>query len=272
MADSSSCSPATRAGLRTDERGGRRLGPRYRAAMYNLLISIAIAAASFGLGMSVAGHWIAGFLPAVLALFISYFLLARRTSSQLQAVLELTTKALQRQRVDDARRLLDGARSLGRWQFLVEAQIEAQLGALAYLERDFGRARKHLEKAFSRNWSAQGMLASIYFREGEVDKAVERLEKASGFAKKEALFWGLYGYILAQSKRQDEALAVVARGLKVMPDNEALKGLQKAISNRRKIRMKAFGQSWYSFFPEQFPARRYQHQAQQGRGFPQPRR
>lgn len=242
--------------------------------MINLLIAIGSAAAAFIVGMAVGGHWIAGFLPGMLVLFIVYFVLARRTSSKLQALMEEAGKAIQRQNVAEARRLLELGRPLGRWQFLVQGQIEAQLGALAYLERDWGRARTHLDKAFSRNWMAQGMLAAMDLREKNAATGVERLEKASGFAKKEAMFWGLYAYVLVESKQQDKALEVVARGLKVMPENEGLKGLQQAISNkRRKLKMGTlFGNQWYTFFPEQFPVRRYQQAAVQGRGFPQPRR
>ncbi len=242
--------------------------------MINLAIAIGSAAAAFLLGMAVAGHWIAGFLPAILVLAIVYFLLARRTSNRLQALMETAGKAIQRQKIDEARRVLETGRPLGKWQFMVEGQIEAQLGALAYLERDWGRARKHLDKAFSRNWMAQGMLAAMDLREKKASDGIERMEKASGFAKKEALFWGLYAYILAESKQQDKALEILARGLKIMPDNEGLKGLQKAVSNkRRKLKMGSlFGNQWYTFFPEQFPVRRYQNAAVQGRGFPQPRR
>ena len=242
--------------------------------MINLFIALGSAAAAFILGMAVGGHWIAGFLPALLVVIIVYFLLARRTSTKLQALMELAGKAIQRQKLDEARRVLEAGRPLGRWQFLVEGQIEAQLGALAYLERDWARARTHLLKAFSRNWMAQGMLAAMDYREKQASVGLERLEKASGFAKKEALFWGLYAYILVETKQQDKALEVLARGLKVMPDNNGLKGLQQAISNkRRKLKMGSlFGNNWYTFFPEQFPVRRYQNAAQQGRGFPQPRR
>jgi tetratricopeptide (TPR) repeat protein len=242
--------------------------------MINLLISLGSATAAFVLGMVVAGSWIAGLLPAILVLAIVYFVLARRTSNKLQALMEQAGKAIQRQKIAEARRVLEAGRPLGRWQFLVEGQIEAQLGALAYLERDWGKARAHLDRAFSRNWMAQGMLAAMDLREKNAQVGIERLEKASGFAKKESLFWGLYAYILVENKQQDKALEVLARGLKVMPDNEPLKDLQKAISNkRRKLKMGTmFGNNWYTFFPEQFPVRRYQNAALQGRGFPQPRR
>jgi tetratricopeptide (TPR) repeat protein len=251
--------------------------------MLNLAISLVATLAVFVLGTLVAGTWIAGFAPAVLVLVLTYFLLARRTSNQLRAVMEAANQAAMAAgsraqgqgrppKLDEAREILDGARHLGRWQFLVEAQIEAQLGALDYVMRDFSAARPHLERAFSRNWMAQGMLAAIDFREGQIDAAVKRLEKVSLFARKEATYWGLYAYILAESKRQDEALVVLGRALKILPDNEALKSLQQAISNRKKLRMKEFGNNWYTFFPEQVPIRRIAQQGPPGRGYPMPRR
>ncbi|MFH1469834.1 MAG: hypothetical protein ABIO70_35955 [Pseudomonadota bacterium] len=251
--------------------------------MLNLAISIIATLVAFVLG-ALMGHWAYGFAPAVLVLVLTYFLLARRTSNKLQVAMEAANKAAMAAssraqalgrppKLDEARKILDDARHLGRWQFLLEAQIEAQLGALDYVMRDFKAARVHLEKSFSRNWMAQGMLAAIDFREGQVDAGVKRLEKVSLFARKEASYWGLYAYILAESKRQDQALEVLGRALKILPENEALKALQQAISNRKKLKMKEFGNSWFTFFPEQVPVRRVAQQAvQQGRGYPMPRR
>ena len=55
--------------------------------MYNLLISLAIASAFFALGWGVAGSLVAGFIPAMIAFGIAYFLLGRRTLRQLQALM-----------------------------------------------------------------------------------------------------------------------------------------------------------------------------------------
>ncbi|MBN1334840.1 MAG: hypothetical protein JXB39_02655 [Deltaproteobacteria bacterium] len=239
--------------------------------MYNLLIALGIATATFLLGTAVAG-WIAGFIPATLALGIAYVLLARRTGNRLQAVMEKVTAALKKQRVGDAKALLESARSLGRWQFLVEAQVDAQVGALAYFEKDWTRARRYLAKAWSRNWQAQGMLAALDFREGKVDAALARLKKSEGPGRKEALFWGLWAYLLVEGGRRDEALAVLGKGLKQLPSSEPLKALHQSISNDRKVRMKVFGPGWYAFFPEHIPIQRVAAQAPRGRGFPQPRR
>jgi tetratricopeptide (TPR) repeat protein len=239
--------------------------------MYNLLIALAIAALAFLLGLLIGGHWIAGFAPALFAVFIAYFLLARRSTRQLQKYLDQAVEALKKQKIDQARSVLEAARPLARWQFFIGQSIDSQLGAIAYMQRDFVTARKHLERSFSRNWSAMGMLAALDFRDGKVDIAVKRLSRCEILSKKEPLFWGLWAYLLVESKRQDEALAILARGLAAVPTSEALKGMREAVSNRKKLRMKAFGDQWYSFFPEQFPVQRIMG-APPDRGYPMPRR
>ena len=240
--------------------------------MINLLLALGIALATFLLGWTVGGVWIAGFVPAILALVVAYVLLARRTGNRLQAMMEQVTALLKKQRVDEAKALLESARALGRWQFLVGAQVDAQLGALAYFEKDWAKARRYLARAWSRNWQAQGMLAALDFREGKVDAALGRMKKSEGPGRKEALFWGLWAYLLVETGRRDEALAVLGRALKALPSSEPLKALQQSVSNDKKVRMKVFGPAWYSFFPEQIPIQRMAAQAPRGRGFPQPRR
>lgn len=239
--------------------------------MYNLLIALAIAAVGYVLGLLIAGHWVAGFAPAILALFIAYFLLARRSTRQLSAVVDQAVEALKKQKIDQARATLEKGRAIGRWQFFIVQSLEAQLGAIAYMQRDFVTARKHLERSFSRNWSSMGMLAALEFRDGKVEPAVKRLKKCEIFAKKEPLFWALWAYILVESDKREESLAVLGKGLEALPGNEALKGLQECVSNRKKLRMKPFGDQWYSFFPEQYPIQRVTG-VMPGRGYPMPRR
>ena len=251
--------------------------------MYNLLISLGIAALAFTLGVVVTGTFIAGFIPAILAVGIAYVLLARRTTRQLQAAMEHVGATLKKirpedpphvrkQRLDEAIKLLEGARRFGRWQFLVNASVDSQLGALAYIQQDWKRARPSLQKAWMRDWTAHTMLAAIDFREKNVDGAVKRLEKVVGPAKKEAVFWGVFAWILAESDRRDEALAVVTRGLKEMPASESLKALQDSLSNKKKVRTNLFAPMWYTFFPEQVPMQRVTAPPVRGKGYPMPRR
>ena len=70
-------------------------------------------------------------------------------------------------------------------------------------------------------------------------------------------------------------MTVLKEGIEITEGSAPLKELQTAIANDRVKRFKwdkAFGQTWYQFFPEQMPVQQMQQQAQSGRKtFPQPR-
>ena len=84
--------------------------------MYNLLISLAIAAACYALGAFVSGA-VAGILPAVLGLTVSYFVLARRTYKQVETIAQSAMGLLQNAQqdpsaIDKAMGIIEGALSL----------------------------------------------------------------------------------------------------------------------------------------------------------------
>lgn len=242
--------------------------------MYNLGIAVAIAAAAFLLGWLGGNTWIAGIIPGVLALAISYVLLARRTGQQLEAILRRSMsefealkpeklvaiyqrtrseKAVQEARAQVLQRvrgILHEAMALSKWQFLVGAQIHAQLGALDYMEQDYVSARAHLEKAWSRNWMSQVQLAAMDWRDDKRDAALARLEKAKGPGEKEALFWGIYAWMASETGDRGRALLIVDEGLKKLPGQKALTELADALRNQKKIQVAVFGDAWYQFFPE----------------------
>jgi predicted Zn-dependent protease len=235
--------------------------------MYNLLIAGGAAVAAYGLGVAVVGEWVAGLIPAALALIATYFVLARRTGKQLTAIFEQAMAALQAGKLEDARRLMNSAMPLGKWQVLVTGQIEGQLGALDYLEgaglgaqrqvaaskARFASAKEHLARSWSRDWRSRTLLACVHHRENEPDAALKVLEAVSSTAAKEPIFWGVWAYLLNEARRRDEALQVVGRGLKANEKSAPLLAVQEAMSNRKRPDFKGFGEAWYQFFPEQVP-------------------
>ncbi len=246
--------------------------------MINLLLALLAGAAAFGLG-ALAGNVTYGIVPAVLVFPLVYFLLARRIGRKLQAVMEEVAVDLQGGKPDPAKAKLEAARALGRWQFLIDQQVNAQLGAIEYFSRNYKAARPLLQKAWARNWQAVGMLAALELRSNNKDLAVEHMEKAAKYGRKDPTMWALYAYTVLETGDRDRALSVVSEGLKVCDGNGPLKDLKSAIANNRMKKFKwgkAFGQSWYSFWPEQIP-RKQLMAAQQGqlkgrKSFPQPRR
>lgn len=246
--------------------------------MYNLAISLGIAALAFALGALAAG-WLAGILPALLAAVVAYFLLARRTGRQLETLMKQAGEAIQKGKIDRGRKLMEQGFALAPWQFLIKEQIHAQLGAIDYLQRRFGSARKHLERSWSRNWMSMAMLACIDHREGKHDAALERMEKTTGPGGKDPIFWALYAWLAVEAGDQDKALDVLNRGLGKNAESEGLKALSDLVRNKKRIKpqkaFSAFAPGWYQFFPEHMPrSQMMQMQGGQrpgGYGYPQPK-
>ncbi|HJN73309.1 MAG TPA: hypothetical protein QGF58_05175 [Myxococcota bacterium] len=247
--------------------------------MYNLLIALGVGVLAFGLG-TLGGKWLYGFAPAMLVAPAVYFFLARRSGKQLEAIMAKAMNELQDGRVKVAKETIASGYPLGKWQFLISKQIHAQLGALEYIQKNYKQARPLLEKAWSRNWQAQGMLAVIDARDKKHDEAIARFEKATFLGKKEPVMWALWVWLLLDAKRVEAAMKKAAEAVETCESNKTLKELQAAIANDKMKRFKwgkVFGQSWYQFFPDQVPVQRgaspANHPNMRGRKtYPHPRR
>ena len=242
--------------------------------MYNLIIALIIASAAFALGMSVAGSLIAGFVPGAIALLIAYFLLARRTGNQFRVVAEHAAVEFQAGRFEPGLRLMESCLDLSKWQFGIAGQVHGQIGMLMYMQRKWDEARTHLGQAWGRDWRARSMLAALDHRQGNKEKALSAMADLKGHGGKDPVFWALYAYLAVESKRRDLALKMVNEGLKKCENSPGLIGLQKAIANKKKLKMKAFAPTWYQYFPEQMPRSMMTQNSQQHKGMsiPQPRR
>jgi tetratricopeptide (TPR) repeat protein len=246
--------------------------------MINLLLALLAGVVAFALS-SLAGTWTYGIVPALLVFPLAYFFLARRIGRKLEVVMKDVAVDLQNGKVAPARKKLEEARKLAPWQFLINQQINAQLGAIEYFSRNYKAARPLLKKAWARNWQAVGMLAALELRAKNKDTAIEQMEKAAKYGRKDPVMWALYAYVLLESGDRDQALSVLSQALKVLDGNTPLKDLKQAIANNRMKKFKwgkVFGQTWYSFWPEQIPKKQLMA-AQQGqmrgrKSYPQPRR
>ncbi len=242
--------------------------------MYNLLISLSFAAAAFAIGAATTSTFVAGFIPGLIALLISYFLLARRTGGKFRVVAERAVQEFQSNRFEQGLRLLESCLDLSKWQFGIKGQVHGQIGMIMYMQRKWPEARTHLSQAWKRDWRARSMLAALEHRQGNKEQALKTLADLKSHGGKDPVFWALYGYIAVESKQRDLALAMINEGLQKCKDSPGLTELQKAIANKKKLKMKAFAPTWYQYFPEQMPRSQMQAYAQQHRGMsiPQPRR
>jgi tetratricopeptide (TPR) repeat protein len=223
--------------------------------MYNLLISIAVGVVvSVALAVGTNLGLAAAIFPGVLATTVAYFVLMRRTWKRLEAVFDAMQKDVQGQKLDKAIQTLQGGFVLAPWQFLVAAQLHSNIGILYYLKQDLEAALPHLDKSFSKNWVARGMLAAARYRKQDLDAATKILEEAVRANKKEGVVWSLYGWILEKEDRHEQAIAVLGRGVAANPSDEKLKTSLQALQNGKKLKLgKLYAEQWFQFMLERPP-------------------
>ncbi|MBX2800130.1 MAG: hypothetical protein KTR31_20800 [Myxococcales bacterium] len=218
--------------------------------MINLAISLGIGVVLF----AAIALWlspVAAIIPALGVSAIAMFFLSRRVAKRVEVALAEVVPLLQARKVDLARRKLEGIKEqYGRWQFLLEGQLDAQLGMIEYLQMNWDQALPKLEKGKWRNWTALMCIGAIHFRKGRKEQAWEAFDKAANAAHKEVVIYGVWAALLVRDNQRAEALKVVARGLKSQPDSQLLKDLKQKVANKKKIKPKMFGEQWFQFFPE----------------------
>jgi tetratricopeptide (TPR) repeat protein len=212
----------------------------------NLVLAL-LAALLIALPVGFLINWLAAVFPALFVAVLAYVLLARRTGRSLQALRDRAELELKDGRIERAVAILESGYRLQHWQFLMKSQIDAQIGAAWYLARKWEKAEPYLANSVRTDGMARGMYACILFKRHRLDEATKALEEALKLSGKQAVIWGLYAYLLAKANRQSEAIEVLNRGLKKLPDNDALKTNLLALQNGQKMKTKPFGDSWYLF-------------------------
>lgn len=235
--------------------------------MFNLLISLglftlvavvlkAVAALNIWLSSSIA--------VAVFALV--YVLLTRYIMKKVGALMEVAQRDIQAGRTEKAVATLKSGFKYGNWQFYVKPQLNAQIGTILYLKRDFSEAFDYLQKGFVRHWVAMGMLAICYMKRNKTDKMIETFEKAVAASKKEALIWNIYAFCLEKVGNREKAIAVMEKALKKVGGDERLQSNLDALREGKKMKMMAYGDLWYQFHLEKTGAIvKQQTKAVQGR-------
>lgn len=223
--------------------------------MYNLLISIAIGlVVSVALAFGTELGLVAAIFPGVLALAVAYFVLARRTWKKLEVIFETMQREAQAQKFDKAVATLQGGFVLAPWQFLVASQLHSNIGILMYLRQDLDGALPHLEKSFTRNWIARGMLAVARYRKRDLTGMEKVFDEAVKVNKKEGVLWSAYAWVLEKEDRHEDAIKVLGRAVAANPSDEKLKASLQALQNGKKLKLgKLYGEQWFQFLLERPP-------------------
>ena len=226
--------------------------------MLNVAIAL-VAGILVGVPLTLLLSPVEGILPGLVVFGIAYFLLARRAMKRLEAVFKLAEKEMLAQRVDRAIQIIESGRQLGRWQFMVDSQIDAQLGMIYYIRDDAKKAQPYLERAFSRLWITSAMLGAIYFKKKDVDAMRKTFDKTVAIGKKQGLAWSIYAWCEWKLGNTERAIEVLGRGQKVLGDSDdRLSSNLLALQNDKKMKMKSYGEQWYQFWLEKMPIEKQQ--------------
>lgn len=221
--------------------------------MYNLIISGVAGLIVMLVLMFTARLPSWGAFPLGLVVFVGcFYLISRFIMKKVMAIMEAATKDLQANppRIEKGIKILQTAMKYGPWQIYVTGQLNAQIGMVYYMKRDFSNAFPYLEKSFFKNWVAMGMLAISYMKRQKKEKMKETFEKAVQASPKEGLLWNLYAYCLAEGGDTEKAQEVLNRGLKKLPGDEKLTANLEAVANGKKMKMRAYGDHWFQFHLE----------------------
>lgn len=221
--------------------------------MYSILLGLFVSIATFAGVISVFDKWSAIFL-APIAGFLTYFLLARRYRGRIEAVQKDVEGHLKGQRPEKAIQSLESLRPLYRWQPLLGASIEGQIGMLKYAyQRDFEGARPFLEKAHPWFWHPRAMLAAGHYKKGRYDDMEKVFEQTLKRNKKEPLLWAAFAWCQWKRNQGDKALEILARARAVVPNDERIKNQLTNLQNDKKMKMNAFGAEWIALHLEPPP-------------------
>jgi tetratricopeptide (TPR) repeat protein len=218
--------------------------------MYNIAIAFASGFVVFLLTSQAMGP-IPAVLPGLLVTGVAMFLLSRRTARAVEAEMAELMPLMQERRIDEAVAKLASIKArYGRWQLMLEGQMDAQIGMIDYLQMKFDEALPRLEAGKFRNWTALTCIGCIHWRRGRKEQAYEAFAAAAAAAPKESIIYLVWTTLLVRDGKREEALKAIGEGVKANPDAQTLKNLQKTVANKKKISTKHFPQTWYQFFPE----------------------
>jgi predicted Zn-dependent protease len=229
--------------------------------MYNIIISSLLGALIFAvLFLAAKLSWWIALIAAVVVMLGTFVLISRIIMKKVEAVMSGAMQDLQAQRVtsremsaqlvDRAIKEMQEALQYEKWQIYVGGQVNASIGMLYYIKRDFNSAFPYLQKGFFKNWVTMGMLGSYYLKKNKKDKMKETFEKALLGSPKESLLWSLYAYCLNEAGEPEKAKDTLEKGLKKIANDEQLALNLALLREGKKMKMTGYGEMWYQFHLE----------------------
>jgi tetratricopeptide (TPR) repeat protein len=217
--------------------------------MLSALISLVVAAL-FGAALyfTTSLHPVVPVVTALAAFTLIYVLLLKQVMKRIGESMDTVQKDIMANRPEAAIHKLEAVqKKYAYWQFFIKKQMNAQIGMIYYMRRDFGKAYEYLDQGFVRHWIAMAMLAIIHMKRNQPKKMIATFEKAVAATRKEALLWSLYAFCLEKIGDRNKAVSVMEKGLKKVGNDELMKANLEALKSGGKMKMQGYGDLWHQF-------------------------
>jgi len=222
--------------------------------MINLVIAVLSAAAVTCLMWLVLGVHVAISAPFGLVVgVVTFIFLGRKVQTALEGIMAQMQRDVQAGKLDRAIDTLKRGYAFKNRHIFVGAQLNSQIGMLYYIKKDHDAAMAHLQKGFAKHYVGQCMMAAIHYKRKEYDAMKKAMDVAVSANKKESICYALYAYFLSQIKEKDQAIEILRKGLKKLPDDERLTTNLTQLQNNKKMKMKVYGDIWTQFMLERAP-------------------
>ncbi len=249
-------------------------GGGYVGRMLSLVVAV-VAGVLVGVLTGVAfSTWWAGLFPALIAGIALYVFIVFRVNKQVNGAMPGVMAAAQKRDIDGAVVLLKSIKArFGRWAPFLSSQIDGQIGAILFMKKDFEKAKPFLQEAFVRSWDAKLMLGvllsgaldpkKVKKQELTLAPVDELMEKTVRFADKQGLLWSTWAWLHWTNGDATKAVTILSRGKEKLGESDQhLSANLLALQNDKKMKMKGYGDSWYSMHLEQHPAIHEQRRVQ----------
>ncbi|PIE22928.1 MAG: hypothetical protein CSA62_10150 [Planctomycetota bacterium] len=239
--------------------------------MYAILISIGTALAVV-LGWALVlfpASWGWGSFFGIVTMIAVWIIIVRRIGRAIKPALERGQALAQRQLWQPAIEAFESVLPMGNWIPMLKGQMYGQIGTLYLQSGDRDKAILNLERSSKRVSEVQLVLASMYYKAGQLKDAYRVLRRAIKANKKAVMPYHVYAWMLHKQNDTAGAMAAISLHLKKDKDNPTSKEGLLRLQNGTKLNMATFGNHWWALGLEQPP--QSMGQVQQARkGFRQP--
>lgn len=217
--------------------------------MLSVLISFAVAALFAGaLHLTTSLHPVVPVLAGLIVFTIIYIILLKQVMNRINLAMEAVQKDIMANRPEAAIHKLENMqKKYANWQFFIKKQMNAQIGMVYYLRRDFGKAYEYLNQGFVRHWVAMAMLAIIQMKRNQPKNMIATFDKALTVTRKEPLLWSLYAFCLDKIGDRNKAVSTMEKGLKKVGSDELMTANLAALKAGGKMKMQGYGDLWMQF-------------------------